>query len=70
MDSAEYVFTSKDNTGAEQRLRFDVKYRDEYGKRNGELKCDMTGYYQNKYGREKVQRVGIAYTVREERELN
>lgn len=70
MDSAEYVFTSKDNAGAEQRLRFAVKYRDEYGKRNGELKCDMTGYYQNKYGREKVQRVGIAYTVREERELN
>lgn len=70
MDSAEYVFTSKDNAGAEQRLRFAVKYRDEYGKRNGELKCDMTGYYQNKYGREKVQCVGIAYTVREERELN
>lgn len=65
--SSEYVFTSKDNQGTEQRFKFAMKFRDEYGKRNGELKCDMTEYYQKRYGVEKVQFVGIVYAVCEER---
>lgn len=65
-ETSEYVFTSRDNNTAEQRFKFVVTSHNEYGTRNGELKCDMTEYYRNRYGKDKVEFVGIIYTVSEE----
>lgn len=66
MATAEYVFATKEESDGGQRFSFSITSRDVYGKEYGELKCDMTGHYQDKYGKTRVQSVAVVYKVSKE----
>lgn len=64
----EYVFEKWYDPDGEQRFKFSViTIRDGYGKMRTELKCDMTEYYQAKYGKDNVRQVQIVYKMHNDR---
>lgn len=64
----EYVVEKWYHPDGEQRFKFSViTIRDGYGKMRAELKCDMTEYYQAKYGKDNVRQVQIVYKMHNDR---
>jgi len=63
-DNDEYVFEEWYNPDGEQRFKFSVTDQgDKHNKMRAELKCDMTEYYQNKYGKDMVRQVTFVYKI-------